>query len=161
MIDQNYIKEFEEDEEEYKEFYNNEINMIKLFYLYINENNEIYNIKCEDEMIENSCLTKERILYLIKKNQFNLIKKHRLISLLKFNIDLDHTELNNFITDKLNSNYLSSLKIINSVNFNETINILHDLNCIIFIFTNNKCPNLNTTKKIHMKKIQSKTRRNK
>ena len=68
MIDQNYIKEFEEKEEEYKEFYNNEINMIKLFYLYINENNEIYNIKCEDEMIENSCLTKERILYLIKKN---------------------------------------------------------------------------------------------
>jgi predicted N-acyltransferase len=53
-------------------------------------------------MIENSCLTKERILYLIKKNQFNLIKKHRLISLLKFNIDLDHDELNNFITDKLN-----------------------------------------------------------
>ena len=161
MMDQNYIKKFEEDEKEYNEFYNNEIKMIKLFYLYINENNEIYNIKCRNEMIENSCLTKERILYLIKKNQFNLIKKHRLISLLKFNIDLDHLEINNFITDKLNSNYLSSLKIIDSVNFNKTIDILHDLNCIIFLFTNNKSPTLNTTKKIHMKKIQSKTRRNK
>ena len=167
-IDQDYIKDFEEDEEEYNQYYNQKTTQIKLFYLYVNKNNEVYNIKTENEILENGCLTKERILYLIKKNQFYLVNNHRLVSLLKYNIDFEHTELKNFIlsndtqnNDLTNNNsptYLSSLKILDSINFNDTIGILQDLNSVFFIFTNNIITSHNTTKRIHIKTTKNKTR---
>ena len=75
---------------------NEEIKKIKIFYLYINNNNELYNVRSDYEYIKNNCLSKERLLYLIKKNQLNLITKHKLVSLLKFNIDLKFIDLNKF-----------------------------------------------------------------
>ena len=174
MINQDYIKQFVENEDEYNKFYTEEVQTIKLFYLYINENNEIYNVKLENEQLENSYLTKERLLYLIKNNQFNLIKKHKLVSLLKYNIDLEHTELKNFLIqnepteltepteNEPNHNYLTSLKMIDSIYFKDTIQILQDLNSIIFIYTNNIQSTHNTTKKINIKPktSKSKTRHN-
>lgn len=162
IIDQQYIKDFENLEKDYKNFYNEDIKQIKIIYLYINNDNEVYNIKSENEKIENNCLTKERILYLIKNNQFNLLNKHKLVSLLKFNIDLEHTELKNFILYESTNSYLVSLKLLDTIYFNNSIHIFNDLNSIIFIFTNKIEQKLNTTKRINIKKqtAASKTRRN-
>ena len=161
IIDLQYIKDFENLEEEYTNFYNEEIKQIKVIYLYINNDNEIYNIKSENEKIENNCLTKERILYLIKNNQLNILNKHKLVSLLKFNIDLEHTELKNFILNESMNDYLISLKILDTIYFNKSIHIFNDLNSVIFIFTNKKELKLNTTKRINIRTHNSKTRRNK
>ena len=162
-MESEYIKNFEQLEEKYNKFYNKEVTNIKLFFIYINENNEIYSIKADHEDLENSCITKERILYLIKQNQYNLTNKHKLVSLLQYNIDLHHTNLNNFILDKINDDYLSSLKILDTIKFNDTIPLLADLNSIFFIYSylssNNQTHN--TTKRIMMtNKIKKlKTRR--
>jgi hypothetical protein len=161
IIDQQYIKEFEDLEKEYNNFYNEDIKQIKIIYLYINNDNEVYSIKSENEKIENSCLTSERILYLIKNNQTNLLTKHKLVSLLKFNIDLEHTELKNFILNESTNNYLISLKIIDTIQFNNSIDIFNDLNSVIFIFTNKIEHKNNTTKRINIRTNTSKTRRNK
>jgi hypothetical protein len=162
-IDQDYIKDFEENEEAYNKFYNQETKRIKLFYLYVNKNNEVYNIKIDNEIIENSCLTKERLLYLIKKNQFYLVNNHRLVSLLKYNIDFEHIELKNFIYSKEDEssidNYLSSVKILNSIYFKDTVGVLQDLNSVFLIFTNNIQTLNNTTKRINIKTNKSRTRR--
>lgn len=158
--DHNYIDNFELLEKKYNEFYNEEVNTIKIHYLYINEFNEIYNIKSEYEVLNNSCITKERILYLIKKNQYNLSNKHKLISCLKYNIDFDFTELNNFLNNKLDTNFLVPLKIIDDILFNKTISILHNLNCVFFLFSNNIIQTHNNTKKITICTNNSKTRRN-
>ena len=145
--------EFEVDEK------NEEIKKIKIFYLYINNNNELYNVRSENEYIKNNCLSKERLLYLIKKNQLNLIIKHKLVSLLKFNIDLNPIDLNKFINNKININYLSSLKMLDTINFNGRINILKNFNSIFLIFINNTNLMNNTTKKINIKMPSHKTRR--
>jgi len=161
-LDRDYIKEFQLLEKDYNEFYNEDVNTVKIHYFYINEENEIYNIKSEYESLDASSLSKERIIYLIKKNQYNLLNKHKLIGLLKYNIDFDFTELNNFFSNKLDNNFLEPLKIINDIKFNKTISLLHDLNCIIFLFSNNILnSNCNSnTKKIHIRDYKSKTRRN-
>ena len=134
------------------------IDQIKIFYLYINSNNELYNLKSEEEIIINNCLSKERLLYLIKKNQLNLIK-HKLIGLLRYNIPLKNKEINKFINDEKNINYLSSLKILESITFERGSNILKKFNCIFLIYKNYENPIQNTTKKINMKKVSYKTRR--
>ena len=168
-LDNDYMKKFEELETNYEQFYNKEVAHIKLFFIYINEHNEIYSIKKENEPLENACLTKERILYLIKNNQYNLLNKHKLVSLLQYNIDLHHTDLNNFILNKTNNNnYLSSLKILDTIKFRDTIPILSELNSVFFIYSyssSNK-KSINTTKRIIIKPNKSnksnnsKTRRN-
>jgi hypothetical protein len=161
-LDTNYIKNFEQLEINYKKFYNKEVNKIQLFFIYINKHKEIYNIKKETENLTNSYLNKERIIYLIKNNQYNLQTKHKLVSLLKFNIDLNYTQLNNFILNKVNDNYLSSLSIIDDIKFKDTIPLLEDLNCIFFIYSfpsSNEHTNINTTKRIHFSSIKAKTRR--
>lgn len=168
-LDNEYMTKFEELETHYDKFYNKEVTHVKLFFIYINEHNEIYSIKKEDEPLENACLTKERILYLIKNNQYNLLNKHKLVSLLSYNIDLHHTELNNFILNKINNNnYLSSLKILDTIKFRDTIPILTDLNSVFFIYSYSSSNNkpINTTKRIMIKpnkpnkSNKSKTRRN-
>tara|TARA_B100001093_G_C26813643_1_gene1008686 strand:- start:270 stop:791 length:522 start_codon:yes stop_codon:yes gene_type:complete len=163
VIDQEYINNFYNLEKQYNKFYNQEIKEIKILYLYINNDNEIYNIKSESEKIENNCLTKERILYLIKKNQFNMFNKHKLVSLLKYNINLEHTQLKNFILDKSDNknDFLISLKIIDNIYFKNSISIFNNLNSVIFLFTNKTQEKSNTTKRINIKLNNSKTRRNK
>lgn len=157
-LDMDYIEEFNQLEKDYKKFYNKEVKKVKLFYIYINEYNEIYNIKSENETLVNTYLTKERLLYLIKNKQFNLLNKHRLVSLLQFNIDLKHTDIKKFIENKLEINYLTSLKILDTIKFKNSIKMLEDINSIFFIFSQTPLSN-NTTKKINIKLSKSRTRR--
>jgi len=157
-----YIKDFKLLEESYNKFYNEDVNVIKIFYFYINQDNSIYNIKSEYELLKNSCLIKERIFYLIKKNQYNLLNKHKLIGLLKYNIDFDYTEVSNFLSDKLDNNFFTSSKIIDDIKFNKTISLFQDLNCIIFLFSSNishNNHNNHNTKKINITSSKSKTKR--
>jgi hypothetical protein len=132
-----------------------EVKSIKLFFIYINENNEIYTIKNEAEMLVNSEISKERLIYLIKNNHYNLLNKHKLVSILQYNIDLDHLNLSAFILDKIQPDYLTSLKIVDNIIFKNTISFLEDQNSIFFIYNSinntnntNNTNKMNTTKKI-------------
>lgn len=156
-LDSEYIKKFEELELNYNKFYNTEVTAITLFFIYINENNEIYSIRQDAETLNNSCVTKERLLYLIKNNQYT---QHRLVSLLQFNIYLHHTNLNNFILNKIKDTYLFSLKIVDNIKFKDTIPLLKDLNSLLFIYKINTGKKLNTTKKIiiNMNKVKSRSK---
>ena len=159
--EKNSFKEFLTLEKPYNKFYNEVVNTVKIMYFYINDENLIYNIKSEYESLDNSYLTKERIIYLIKKNQYNLLNKHKLIGLLKYNIDFKHTEITDFFQDKLDNNFFTSLTTIDNIKFNKTISFLQDLNCVIFIFSNNisQLHNNNNTKKINITSNRPKTRR--
>jgi len=126
--------------------YKTNIDKIKINYLYVNENNEIYNVKSCEETLENSKLCKERILYLIKNYQYNLREKHKLTDILQYNISINEDEIKDLIMDKNDRNYLVSIKIIDDIKFNDTVKILEKENSIIFILTK-------------INKIQSTTRR--
>ena len=152
-----YLNEFDNLEKNYNKFYAKEVSTIKLFFIYINKNNEIYHVKSENETLDNTYLTNERLLYLIKNNQYNLFKKHKLVSLLQFNIDLDHTDLKKFVLNEIQPNYLKSLKIIDTLKFNNSIKFLEDINSMYFIYTNIDSI-YNTTKKIMLKSTKSKAK---
>ena len=111
------------------------INEIVIEYIYINKNKEIYNIKSHTEKLENNKLKKERIIYLIKNYQYNLNEKHKLIDILQFNITLNINEMKDMILDKNNNNYLTPIKILDDIKFNNTIKILEKENSLIFILT--------------------------
>ena len=126
-------------------------------YIYINAHKEIYSVKTGVEPLVDACLTKERILYLIKQNQFNLDDKHRLIDLLKYDLTLAPNDIKDFVAndddDDHPNNYLVSLKIVDDIHFSETIPMLSDQDSVFFVFTNApKSESANaTTRRVYLK----------
>jgi hypothetical protein len=91
---------------------------------------------------EGGILKRDNLIALIKKNQkYNNIK-YKLLSILRFNINLEPEEVNKFISTSYNSTekcrFLSSEKYLNDIKYSSTINIFQDLNSLYFIFYEEK-----------------------
>ena len=163
-IDETWINEFKKNEELYDDFYKDKVEYIKLFYLYVSSTNSIESTKKDSIQLDNDgILKKNKIIALILQNQnFNSIK-YKLLSLIRFNIDIEPENINEFVynthTDKP-SQFITSEKYLNDIKYSDTINIFQDLNCLYFIFyeekpKSNSKPTLYTTNNNHTKKIIS------
>jgi hypothetical protein len=145
------------------------INKVKIICIYINKNNEINETKTHYEYLDNNILNKERLLFLIKNNQYNGEIKHKISNILKYNIDLEPADLINImntediITTENNPdeeyNYLAAMNIVDDIKFNNSINILKNINSIFLIYTNNVYSIHNITKSTQLKTHNKKTKR--
>jgi hypothetical protein len=161
-FDSEWIKDYEEKENEYKKFYKEEVNIIDAIFIYINHNNEIYNVKNFKEYIANSQINYERIIEIIKNYQNNMDIKHKLMGLLNYKIDIEPENIKQLFNYNINPGTLYSIKNINNINFDKTINLLQDLNSLVFIFKvkNTDKNNKNaTTRRITLTQKQKKTKR--
>ena len=162
-IDDTWLIEFKKNEKIYDEFYKDKVEQIKLFYLYVSSSNILESIKKDSITLDaDGTLKKEKIISLIIQNQFYNTIKYKLLSLLRFNINLNPEEINDFV---------------HNIKYSDTITIFQDLNCLYFIFyeekanhnnnnnNNHNNNNHNNTKKIismnikKNKKLKKKTRR--
>lgn len=146
---------------DFNKLYKDIVEEITINFIYINENKEIYSIKSKKERLSESYIKKERLLYIIKNNQYNLNDKHRLVDLIQFNIDIDSCEMEDFILNNNSNNcnnYLKSLKIIDDIKFNDTTKILEKQNSLIFIFTKYTKSEMNT-RRIHITSRKKPTRK--
>jgi hypothetical protein len=136
-LDLSWIQEFENLDKEYKNYYTEDINFIKIHSIYVN-NDSIDKIK-EDIIILKSpgILQKEELLRIIKNNSFSNQIKYSLLSILKFNINIEPQNLKTFLRTKntnIGSLFLQSIKNIDSIKFEKSISLFHDINEIIIIF---------------------------
>jgi hypothetical protein len=139
----------------YKE---NQKDNINLTFLYVDENNEVYSVKNKLEWVENGIITRERQLYIIKENQFNMLNKHKLISLSYFNVDISKNNIEELINNKVDNDFYTKLEIVDTIELNPSLNIFNKLNSIYYIYkviTNSN----NTTKKIILSEKNRKTRK--
>jgi hypothetical protein len=141
-IDFSWINEFETVDKEYKDYYTEDLTVIKTHCIYVNKNNEIDRV-LEDTLLLKTpgLLSKEEIVSLIKHNMICNQVKYSLLYILKYNINLDPIYLKTFIKSKdplsvIGSNYLSSVKNIDDVKFDKSISMFHDLNEVLIIFYN-------------------------
>ena len=176
-IDTSWIDDFKKDNENYSLFYTEEVTNITLFFIYINNNNDIENLS-RDLMIldRKNTVTRDQLIQIIKQNQIhnnnNNNNKYKLNALLKYNIDIEPEEIYNFINNKDHSSFSTRFfiqeKYLNDIIYKNTINIFQDLNSLFFIYketspiANNKSNNINnTTKKTIVFSQKHKTRRRK
>ena len=148
IIDTNWINEFEKEENDYLSYYNENINYLKVFYIYINTESEIHKIK-EDKihlLVEN-CLTKNELIKLIKDNVVLDNVKYSLLLLLKYNVLLKPHELKYFLkTNNKNNNstnYLNSIINIEDIHFEKTITMFHDINSLFIVLYQKPHININ------------------
>ena len=160
-LDTRWIQEFESVDNNYKQFYNEVIDDIKICSIYVDKNNNIENIKQEVlKLSRENLITKEEIISIIKRNSINQQKRYTLLSLLKYNIDLDASNVIHYLKQHQQKQlkkdaYLTLVKNIDNIPLNSTINMMQELNTIFILFYEKYMTNNSTTKKVY---IQSHTK---
>jgi hypothetical protein len=137
-LDLSWIKEFEKLDSGYKMYYTEDISFIRIHTIYINTNNEIDKIREEKLILQtHGILDKEELLTIIKHNSFSNEIKYSLLSILKFNINIEPVFLKTFLRNKnpaIGSPFLQSIKHIDTIKFEKSISMFHDINELIIIF---------------------------
>ena len=77
------------------------------------------------------------------------------MSILKYNITLETEDVVHFLKNDANDNFLSVISNIDDIFFEKTINMLHDLNEIVFIFyeKSNELKNASSNNVTHKNRI--------
>jgi len=146
-LNDDWIVNFENTDNLYKDFYKDDMFYTNIHFIYINTNNEIEKMKNETFLLSTPNHIKyEEILRILKKNNTNNdeSKKYSLLSILKYNISLNTEEIIPFLKCDLqdleyyNQKFLTSIKNIDKVYFEKTITMFHDLNDLFFLFYEKK-----------------------
>ena len=146
IFDDSWINNYEILEKDYSSFYKEPVDSIKLYFIYINKDNEIDTIKQDDLIISNK-IEQEKVYQIIKENKFKNDNHYKLVGLLKYNISLDPHHIKHFLEDTLdpdtNDSFLVPLYKISDIIYEDTITLFKDLNSLYFIFYDNSVSNSN------------------
>ena len=139
-MDTSWINEFEKVDKDYASFYLEDLTYIKVTILYINNSNEIEKIKEEKIIMSKpNCISREEIIGILKRNSVNKDKKFTIMTMLKYNLDLEPVDVRNFLlNNENNSSYLSIVKDVDEIYLNRSISMFQDLNNLIIIFYENE-----------------------
>jgi hypothetical protein len=160
-LDETWIKDFEMDDKNYETFYSEDIYYLKLHYIYIDKLSNIEKIK-EDKIFlkEPNYLSREELLGILKTHSFQNNIKYSVMTILKYNIDIEPLDLKYFLKDNKFS-FLTSIKNIDSISFKKSISMFQDLNNIFIIFYEKDKTHMitreNMTKKIFLSNGHKKT----
>lgn len=137
-LDDSWIQEFEKIDNEYKNYYTDELSFIKIRCIYVNNSNEIEKIT-EDKILlqQPGFLTREELLSIIKHHSFSNQCKYSLLSLLKFNINLEPIYLKTFLKNNhpdIGTPFLQSIKNLDTIKFEKSITMFHDINELLILF---------------------------
>jgi len=158
-LDDDWIYNFENIDKLYKDFYKDDLYYVNLRVIYINRDNEIEKLKQESFlMTKPNKILREEILEILKKNSIDNDKRYSLLSILKYNIVLDPDDIKIYLKNPDENQYLSIIKNIDTVPFEKSISMFHDLNDIILIFYEKsleikKQDANNTTKRIYLRPL--------
>jgi hypothetical protein len=138
-FDASWINEFEKVDKDYASFYLEDLNYIKATIIYVNNNNEVEKIKEEKIFIKNANhISRDEIIGILKRNNTKDDKIFTIMTMLKYNFDLEPTEVRNFLLNKEDYSFLSIVKEVDEIAWNRTISMFHDLNDLFIIFYENE-----------------------
>lgn len=137
-LDNTWIKEFENTDKIYQDFYTDDNYYVNIHFIYINKNKEIEKIKEETFLMNTpNMITRDEIIGLLKKNTLNENRNYSLLSLLKFNLNLEPEDIPFFLqvdSKEEDNHFLIPIQHIDTITFQKTISMFQDLNSLYFIF---------------------------
>ena len=134
-LDDEWINNFENTDKLYEDFYKDDLYYINLIVIYVNRDSEIDKIKRESFLLkEKNLISREEILEILKKNSLDNERRYTLLSILRYNINLEPDDVKNYLKNSIDQEYLSVIKNIDTIVFDKSINMFQDLNDLIFLF---------------------------
>ena len=161
-MDDDWLETLEKEEEEYDIFYKDIIDVIKVNYIYIDDKKKIYHIKKETIDLDDNMLDKAHLIYLLKKNKEYNNCFHKIISILQYNININPENINLFMKNPDNFNFLTINENIDDIKWEDTINLFKDMNTLYIIYYKPPFKPRKHTKKIYIKQKlkRKKTKKN-
>jgi len=122
-------------------------------------------------------ITREEILYLLKKHTILDHKKYSIFSLLRYNITLNPEDVPKYLNRsnefKENQSFLTNIKNIDTIFFEKTISIFQDLNDLFFVLyekqgktldtpiskNHKNISNIQNTKKIYINRLNTRSKK--
>lgn len=160
-LDDEWINNFERTDKLYNDFYKDDVYYINLRVIYVNRENEIDKIKHESLLMQYpNKISQEEIIQILKKNAIDNDTRYSLLSILRYNINLEPDQIKNYLLNGENKEYLYVIKNIDTVIYEKTITMFQDLNDLIVIFYE-KSKELkasdanNSTKKIYFRSLNT------
>ena len=141
LTDDEWINNFEDDEEKFGEFYNEPVDYIYIYFLYLKNKEILYRKNIKYYLRKINILSSEELIGLIVKFKR---KNEKIYSILKNSIDTHYENINKFIQS--NEDTMKEIKNFESIEFNNTIPVFKELNNI-FIFICDKEKKNNTSRK--------------
>lgn len=148
-LDESWISEFETSDNEYKLFYKEDIHCITVRSIFIDKQLTIQRIKKEPIVLKTpNRVSREEVVSIIKRTtQDTAPIKYSLLSILKYNIDLEPVQLNTFLKSNNKISFLSTVNNVDTVSFGPSIYLFQDLNELVFLFYEKLASN-NVTKRV-------------
>jgi hypothetical protein len=170
ILDTSWINDFEKIDKDYETFYLEDLQYVNLTILYINNVNEISKIKEEKFFMKTpNVISREEIIGILKRNNNQNKKTFHMMTILKYNIDLEPLEVRKFLLEKDKdkgkidaSQYLSVIKFVDEIHWNKSITMFHNINNLYIIFyenvdtqkeNNTKNNAKNKTKRVYMTSV--------
>jgi|MDTC01.1.fsa_nt_gb hypothetical protein len=157
-----WISEFELEDKDYKQFYKEKVNSVKVYFLYVNKEHSLFHVKKNKIKLSNSKLPKEELIQLLKQYRIYEKKEYIPLSILKYNLTLQPQNIRDFIYDKYNKSFLTAENSIDEITWYDSILFLQDINSLYIVFREKWKKNNHGTKKIYIKSKKlkrSKTRK--
>lgn len=139
-IDNKWLKEIKDNEKDYNDFYKEKPTSIKIYHLYVSRENQVVFSKTETYLLnttngKHATLHKDTLISIIKKNSSSNNIQYKLLSVLKFNLDIDPEDVISLaIHKKDGSEYLSSESVLRDIVFNDTVCIFQDINSLFMVY---------------------------
>ena len=146
-----WIAEFEIEDKDYRQFYKEKVDTVKVYFLYVNKKHSLFHVKKNKIKLTNSSLSKNELVQLLKKYRNYENKEYIPLSILKYNLTLQPQNIRDFIYDKYDKSYLTSENSIGDITWYDSILFLQDINSLYIVFREKWRKNNNGTKKIFIK----------
>ena len=156
--DDDWISEYINKEKMFDKFYKEKVENIQLFFLYVDTRKNIIKVIKNKYRLENNIILKDKLSEIIENNRTILKKRFKLTQLLKYNFNIDNEDVNKFLKNPDDFQFLIKINKIKDIFWDNTIPLFNSLNSLYFIFVENVKHN---TKKIRIKKKRGKTKKHK
>lgn len=135
-LNDEWINNFEKTDKLYQDFYKDNLYYVNLKIFYINRENEIEKIKQEPFLMSRqNYISREEIIQILKESSIDNDKRYSLLSILKYNVVLDADDIKRYVLlDSEERNFLKIVKNIDTIKFDKTISMFHDINDLILVF---------------------------
>ena len=130
------------------------ITKINIWNLYINKRHHLEKIKINELPIAN-ITDKKTITEYIKSKCTDEMVKYKLLSVLKYNIELEDNQLQDFMNEEYHPNYLETLRSL-EIDFKDGLSIFEDLHTLFILYYEKS--SFNVTKRVRFK-ANNKTRK--
>lgn len=170
-LDDSWIVEFNDTDKLYSDFYKDNVYYINVTIIYINDEHEIERMKKDTFLLSRpNELIYEELIRILKDNATNNNKKYGLMSILKYNFDIEPMDMRFYLQHNNNQhgkeeedndeyNYLFPIQHINNIVFQKTISMFQDLNELVILFYEKPQPSKRHTQSVkhHLSKSCNKT----